>query len=541
MGKKFQKILVILMVLSMVLGTIPVFATIAPIPTPLTLTKTVTPVTDAAIADDCLYYDVDLAVTGDMPEGAKETFDIMLVLDVSGSMGGPNLTELKTAAKSFIDSMKAYNDDSRIGIVVYSNSAATVSELKKLDEQTSSVNNDVYLKGLIDSLTTYNMTNIASGITTGYAELTGTTNKEIMLVMSDGEANFPDYSTASALAITAAGVAKTGGVTIYSVGMSISGTSAENTMKSISSGTGYYFDSDSSTITDVFNQIAAELTLNLTVTDTVGPDFTVIGTPTADAGTAGFVGQVLTWTFTKTNYKPGMLVTFRVKAAQKIVTDPVTGLITTNSYSANTNVGAAKLSYTVNSVTTDILSNIPADVTMPGFSVTAGASATSVATGTAVNLTATPSAQTGRCVGETIAYAWTQDGGAWTSSVQNPTGFVVTANTTLRVTATTSAGHVATAIVKLTLSGKPLTTSDPGAVTSTVSVASVASIAASSVPLTVVSTAASSEEVVVISEESVPLASPETGAAGSAALYAAMTLLTSGVALTIFSKKNKNK
>lgn len=539
MGKKFQRFFAILMVLAMVLGTIPVFATA--LPDPLTLTKTVTPVTDTAIADDCLLFDVSLAVTGTMPEGAKETFDIMLVLDVSGSMGGSNLTELKTAAKSFIDSMKAYNDDCRIGIVKYSNSATTVSELKKLDETTGSDNNDVYLKNLIDGLTTYNMTNIASGITTGYAELTGTTNKEIMLVMSDGEANYPDYSTASALAIAAAATAKTAGVTIYSVGMSISGTSAENTMKSISSGTGYYFDSDSSTITDVFNQIAAELTLTLTVTDTVGPDFTVVGTPDADAGTAGFVGQLLTWTFTKSVYKPNMEVTFRVKATQKIVTDPTTGLKTTNAYSANTNVGAAKLSYTVGSVTTDILSNTPADVAVPGFSVTAGASATSVPTGTSVNLTATPSAFTGRCVGETIAYAWTQDGGTWTSSAQNPTGFVVTANTTLRVTATTSAGHVASALVKLTLSGKPLTNSDPGVVTSTVSVSSTVSIVASSTPTTVISVASSSEAPVVISEESVPLASPETGAAASTALYAVMTLLTSGVALTIFSKKNNSK
>lgn len=47
--------------------------------------------------------------------------DIILVLDVSGSMAGAKLTNLKTAARNFVDQVKAKDDDNRIsiGIVPY--------------------------------------------------------------------------------------------------------------------------------------------------------------------------------------------------------------------------------------------------------------------------------------------------------------------------------------------------------------------------------------------------------------------------------------
>lgn len=441
MGKKFQRILAILMVLAMVIGTVPIFAT-APA---LTLTKTVTPVTDVAIADDCLYYDIDLAVTGTMPAVQKKTYDIVLVLDTSGSMSGTKLASLKTAAKNFIDQMKAYNENTRIGIVRYAGYAHTVSGLLALTGT-----NDTTLKDKITNIGTGSGTNVAAGITTGAAVLNGTTNEEIMILMSDGEANLP-LAYPNTTAINAATTVKAAGTKIYSIGMSIGNPStARNTMNSISSGTGYYFDCDASTIGSIYSQIATNLAASITVTDTVGADFTVIGTPTASVGTASFTGKVLTWTFTQAQYTSGMHVTFRVKAAQRIVTDPITGIKTTNSYTSNTNAGLANISFNIGGTPTSINANAVADVTIPGFSLTAAASATNVNPGTEVDLTATPSTLSGRCVGETITYAWTQDGTAWTSSAQNPQDFAVTADTILRVTATTSAGHIASAIVSLT-------------------------------------------------------------------------------------------
>jgi len=116
-----------------------------------------------------------------------------------------------------------------------------------------------------------------------------------------------------------------------------------------------------------------------------------------------------------------------------------------------------------------------------------------------------------------------------------------TATVTLSNPQTSSTSSQTSSTSSQTSSGTPLTNSDPGSVKSSATVASSAAtvIPTSSVPLAVISTA-SSEAVTVISDESVPMASPETGVAGSAAIYAAMTLLTSGIALTIFAKKSKS-
>lgn len=105
--------------------------------------------------------------------------DIVLVLDVSGSMSGTPLTETKKAATKFINTI--LKEDASIGIVSYSNSASVLSDFSMDEEK---------LTGIVSGLSSGGSTNIDGGLTKANELLQySNAEKKIIVLMSDGEPN----------------------------------------------------------------------------------------------------------------------------------------------------------------------------------------------------------------------------------------------------------------------------------------------------------------------------------------------------------------
>ncbi|MDD5924079.1 MAG: VWA domain-containing protein [Clostridia bacterium] len=105
--------------------------------------------------------------------------DIVLVLDVSGSMEGTPINETKRAAEKFVDTI--IEQDAGTGIVEYNSSAEIVSAFS---------NDSPVLKDAISSINADGGTNIEDGLIKAESMLANSSaNKKIIVLMSDGEPN----------------------------------------------------------------------------------------------------------------------------------------------------------------------------------------------------------------------------------------------------------------------------------------------------------------------------------------------------------------
>lgn len=105
--------------------------------------------------------------------------DIVLVLDVSGSMSGEPMEETKKASSNFISTI--LKEDASIGIVTYDDSAEMRSDFSIDETNLKTVANDIESGG---------GTNIESGLAKANEMLeTSNAKKKIIVLMSDGEPN----------------------------------------------------------------------------------------------------------------------------------------------------------------------------------------------------------------------------------------------------------------------------------------------------------------------------------------------------------------
>lgn len=131
--------------------------------------------------------------------------DIVLVLDVSGSMAGNPLEETKKASTKFVNTI--LNADTRAGIVVYGNHADRLSDFS---------NNNSALTDLISNINTGGLTNIEEGLTEARAMLDqSNAKKKIIVLMSDGE---PNVGKIGNELIDYADELKNEGIIIYTLG-----------------------------------------------------------------------------------------------------------------------------------------------------------------------------------------------------------------------------------------------------------------------------------------------------------------------------------
>ncbi len=160
------------------------------------------------------------SITPTPPVTACSQADVMLVLDRSGSINSTELSQLKTAAKDFIDALGL----SSLGIHAGKSSFATTGNLNHhLSENATSI------KSAIDAMVSGGFTNLKEGIDLAKAELDNPgdlhdridlTSPDKMIIITDGHPNRPlPASTADDVAATSADNARVAGVEIFVVGV----------------------------------------------------------------------------------------------------------------------------------------------------------------------------------------------------------------------------------------------------------------------------------------------------------------------------------
>lgn len=176
--------------------------------------------------------------------------DIVLVLDVSGSMAGTPMEETKKASVNFIDSI--LDEDASIGIVTYDNSASRASDFSV---------NKASLENIVSGIYDGGGTNIEAGLREAHSMLSSSNaKKKIIVLMSDGEPN--DGKEGDAL-VAYADEIKGDGVLIYTLGFfeNMGGykSSAQQLMERIASDGCHYEVANADDLVFFFGDIADQL------------------------------------------------------------------------------------------------------------------------------------------------------------------------------------------------------------------------------------------------------------------------------------------
>ncbi len=281
---------------------------------------------------DCSKIDVKIDITGANP--AKRNADVILVIDVSGSMANTISGDLKTsmdyakaAAKAFITTAAASNPANRIGIVSYTTNAKLEIGLTTLN-----ASGITSLNAKIDALAATNSTNIQDGIVKAETELE--TNGQFdcdtarsIVLLTDGVANRtgPVGSTTSCGTVSTSNTCVTSAIAaannartttkssivynnqIFAVGLlgGVSGNIAtvgddryvaKFTLDGIQ-GSPASITFTGADLTGIYNTIATQINWvaqNLIEKETVASGFT-ISNLTTTKGTTTQSGQVITW------------------------------------------------------------------------------------------------------------------------------------------------------------------------------------------------------------------------------------------------------
>lgn len=146
--------------------------------------------------------------------------DVMMVLDRSGSISSTELSELKTAAKTFVDALGL----STTGIHAGKSSFATTGNLNH-----HLTDDPVSLKAAIDAMVADGFTNLKAGLDLAIGELANpgdshdridVTSPDKIIVITDGHPNRPLPSdTADDVAATSADAARAAGAEVFVVGV----------------------------------------------------------------------------------------------------------------------------------------------------------------------------------------------------------------------------------------------------------------------------------------------------------------------------------
>lgn len=176
--------------------------------------------------------------------------DIVLVLDVSGSMSGTPLEETKKAATKFISTI--LKEDASIGIVVYDDNAEVLSDFSMDEEK---------LTGIVSGITARGSTNIDDGLTKANELLQySNAEKKIIVLMSDG---MPNCGREGDDLIAFADSIKDTGTYIYTLGFfeSVGGSksSAQLLMEGIASDGCHYEVADADDLVFFFGDIADQI------------------------------------------------------------------------------------------------------------------------------------------------------------------------------------------------------------------------------------------------------------------------------------------
>ena len=176
--------------------------------------------------------------------------DIVLVLDVSGSMDGQPISETRNATAEFIET--AMHEDASVGIVTYNYTANMLADF--------SMNED-YLKEIAGRLRAGGGTNIEDGLLKAREMLdSSNAKKKIIVLMSDGE---PNNGKVGEDLISYANEIKQDGTYIYTLGffgnLGMNKSSAQYLMENIASDGCHYEVASADDLRFFFGDIADQI------------------------------------------------------------------------------------------------------------------------------------------------------------------------------------------------------------------------------------------------------------------------------------------
>ena len=191
------------------------------------------------------FYDKEVLSTLNLKDTSDER-DVVLVMDVSGSMSGTKLSETKNAASKFIDTVLA--TDASISIVTYSNGANIIEDFSK---------DKTKLNESVNSISANGGTNIEAGLKLASEQMYYShAKKKIIVLMSDGEPN--DGKVGDELVKYAESI-KSRGVYLYTLGFFDNGsnrTQEQILMEELASEGCHYEVSVSNNLVFFFDDIA---------------------------------------------------------------------------------------------------------------------------------------------------------------------------------------------------------------------------------------------------------------------------------------------
>lgn len=186
--------------------------------------------------------DSEVSQTSQRLPDERSTRNIALVLDVSGSMAGDPIANVRSAADEFVQTV----DRGRIGLVAYNFEARTLRGVGS---------NRTDLQASIDELSASGGTNIEEGIKAAEQELGDGEDRPIIVLMSDGA---PTDGKMGDELISYADELKERGYRIYTVGFN-EGADGYQLLKGIASDGCHYEVSASNDLTGFFTDIADEI------------------------------------------------------------------------------------------------------------------------------------------------------------------------------------------------------------------------------------------------------------------------------------------
>ena len=201
----------------------------------------------------CEWGEYQMVANGQSQEPVRNTSDerdIVMVLDVSGSMSGEPMEETKKASSNFISTI--LQEDASIGIVTYDDSASMVSDFS-VEES--------YLQSVAGSIDSGGSTNIEDGLRKAEEMLmSSNAKKKIIVLMSDGQ---PNVGMEGDELISYADTIKSNGTYIYTLGffenMSGGKSDAQILMEEIASDGCHYEVANADDLRFFFGDIADQI------------------------------------------------------------------------------------------------------------------------------------------------------------------------------------------------------------------------------------------------------------------------------------------
>lgn len=176
----------------------------------------------------------------------ESKFDVMLVVDQSGSMAGQKIVDAIDAAQQFVDLLNSAFH--KVGLVTYANSSSMNVNL---------TNNYFSVKSALAMIQTGGHTNMSDGISTAHysSSWRGRAVPSALILLSDGVPTGEDSGTKVR---QAANAAKNAGITIFTIGL---GKDADHDLlrEIASSPNLYYYPPNSRDLTAIYQTIAAQL------------------------------------------------------------------------------------------------------------------------------------------------------------------------------------------------------------------------------------------------------------------------------------------